>query len=316
MKNIIFILLFFASLCCFSCNSEQPIDNTNNTFQAPKTLYKLEIFRPFSFQFTGKIGHRTIELFLSYQVLDWTNGCVNLQGDYNYLQQQKSSNPLEGMLCLEDKKISLHSPKSEANIESFKGQIEGYLQVIKGQYLTNSNQPNGVFELYNTSKAIAPKTLLLFAQKLQKQLQKNKDFKLDEVSVDSQGIFIKNFQTERVVIKNFGSDNFKWTQSLSSNKKTIDKSEVIDLWFYNEDADFVIVINNFLWESETNKDGTSKDTETISYEVWKPNGNELENIFLDSVNKTNLSKINWYAITKNGRLQLHQNKPEGLWEWN
>ena len=255
-------------------------------------------------------------MFLTYQPADLKKDqpCIPVLGDYTYTDERVSSFKLEGEFCFDMGMVTLHSKKGKKRLRSFKGKFDEQVHSITGKW-TQDAEEQPVFELINNCKKIDQNTLLLFANKLDEHLSQSKNCRVDKVGFDEKGIFIKNLSGENLTLSNFSPTQLEWSTWSDSEQQRTDFKESVDLWFYDGNSAFVIVINSINWIEKKGADGPIKESETQHTEVWKYDGNQFENIFVEAADKADLSEVVWYAVRTNETIQLHENKTGGLWEW-
>jgi len=322
--TIITFFLFF----CTACSSEIKEDSPKQK-PRPKPQKKIAkvaaapqkegILRPFSFTLLGTLGdEHPIEMFLAYKPEDLKNDnhCVDVLGDYLYLNEEISSFKLEGEFCFDMGIVTLHSKRGKQILKSFKGKFDGQVHGISGKWTHNETEEHRVFELKNTSENIDKKTLHQFAKLLDEHLRGSNKCSVDKVGFDERGIFIKNLKGKNLEVTYFSPNHLRWSTSSESENKSSDYNEIIDLWFYNKDKNFVIVTSSSDWQEKKGANGSINEQEVYETKVWKYDGNQFENIFVKDVDSADLSKRVWHAILTRETPQLHENKTGGLWEWN
>jgi hypothetical protein len=322
--TIITLFLLFYTACSSEIKEDRSKQkkNSNPEKKVAKITANLQeegVLRPFSFSLVGTLGGKhPIEMFLAYKPEDLKKGdpCVEVLGDYLYVNEDISSFKLEGELCFDMGIVTLHSKRGKQTIKSFKGKFDGQVHEISGKWAHNEAEEHHVFELKNTSETIEKETLYQFAKLLDKHLGSSKKCSIDKVGFDEKGIFIKNLKGKNLAVTYFSPNHFRWNTSAKSENKSSGYNEIVDLWFYNKDKDFVIVTSSSDWQEKKDSNGSLEEQEIYKTEVWKYNGNQFENIFVKDVTNTDLSKRVWYAMLTKETVQLHENTTGGLWEWN
>ena len=328
-------MIFILSICILllsysSCTESAPPENTKDDLieslkkqSYPKfgnvasKPHKNNILRPFTFTLEGLLGgEEPIEMYLYYDplTLDENNPCIKITGDYQLFTNESSSQKLEGELCFDTGIITLYAKKFKQTKESFKGIFKGQLHFMSGKWSRKNPPEHTNFQLKNTSQKIDKNSLALFAIKLDEHFTNKKEFSANKVGFDERGIFIEGIKGKNLNIKNFSHTNLKWSNWKNTTNKDSDYSESIDMWFYNNDTKFVIVINSIRWEEKQKDNGKIEESEYYHTEVWQYDGNRFNNIYVEDPQRSNLSKIQWYANINNNVIQLHNNKSNDLWE--
>ena len=276
--------------------------------------HKYNVLRPFTFDLEGLLGEKEhLEMYLSYdpaEVSEETH-CVDVRGDYNFKEKATSNFKLTGELCFDTGILTLYSKKGGEKESTFRGIFKGQVHSMKGKWSNKTKTKEANFNLHNNIQSIEENSLHLFAVKLNEHLMKTKEFSGGKAGYDERGIFIEGIQDNNVIIKTFSPTTLKWSNNQETEKSSSDYIETVDLWFYNNDKAFVIIIHSMKWEEKKGKG----EKETLHTEVWRYDGNKFKNIFIDANENSHFSKKAWYAIEKDEIIQLYNNKTRELWEW-
>ena len=279
--------------------------------------HKNNILRPFNCTLEGLLGdEEPIEMYLYYnpQTLNEKNPCIKIKGDYQLYTNESSSQKLEGNLCFDTGIITLYAKKFNQTKESFKGIIKGQFHFMSGKWSCKQPPEHTRFHLKNTSQNIDKNSLALFSIKLNEHFKNQEEFSDTKVGFDERGIYIEGIKGKKLNIKYFSHTKLQWSNWEFTTSKDSDFSESIELWFYNNDSKFVIIINTINWKEKKQDNGSIEESEYFHTEVWQYDGNKFHNIFLEDPKKQNLANTEWYANTRNNVIQLHNTRTEDLWE--
>jgi hypothetical protein len=327
MQKPLFLILILILLLTASCTNETVSDEDlqetllqkKEALRRPKfgnvkaKPHKYNVLRPFTFNLEGLMGEEAIEMFLSYNPdeLKEETHCIEVEGDYNFKVKATSNHKLTGELCFDTGILTLFSRKGAEKESTFRGIFKGQVHSMKGKWSNKAKTKDAEFSLHNSIQSIEENSLHLFALKLNEHLLKTKEFSGGKAGYDERGIFIEGIQDNNLIIKNFSPTTLKWSNIQETETSSSDYIETVDLWFYNNDKAFVIIIHSLKWEEETGKG----EKETLHTEVWQYIDSKFINIFIDDAKNKNLSKKDCYAIEKDEIIQLHNNKTRDLWEW-
>jgi hypothetical protein len=254
-----------------------------------------------------------VEMFLYYdpEELSEKIHCIEVMGDYNFKEKGSSNYKLNGELCFDTGILTLFSKKEGEKESTFRGIFKGQVHSMKGKWSNNTKTKEANFNLHNSIQTIEENSLHLFAIKLNEHLMNTKEFSGGRAGYDERGIFIKDIQDNNLTIKNFSPTNLEWSNQVETATYSSDYIETVDLWFYNNDKAYVVVIRSIKWEETKG----SMEKETLHTEVWQYDGKKFNNIFIADPAHKNLSKLDYYAIEKGEVIQLRSNKSRELREW-